>query len=201
MTEVCRQVVSSMHAPFAQEVQSFRKLLVPQDGNSRYRVSNGNSRGRLMMIGIGQLVVRGRLSVQPRTCERASSPWWLFGASTGQEAPARDGAHRRPRAYGNGRSREQSLRLFGNCRQVKLHPAIPLVLEDMANQIVDMQTLHHQNDDACLLVVEPGRESRLEPADDGLPSYLPHGVFRFKRVIDDDVGATIPVRVPPTEVA
>jgi hypothetical protein len=81
------------------------------------------------------------------------------------------------------------LPLLGNCRQIEMYPAAAFVLEDMADQIVDMQTLHHQDDHARLLVVESGRESRLVPADDGLPGYFRHGVFGLKWIIDDDVGA------------
>lgn len=81
------------------------------------------------------------------------------------------------------------LRLFGDGGQIEMRPVFALVLQDVSDQIIDMQPLHHQDDDALLLIVEASGEGGFEPADDSVSSCLRHGVFRLERIIDNDVGA------------
>lgn len=81
------------------------------------------------------------------------------------------------------------LRLFGDGGQIEMRPVFALVLQDVSDQIIDMQPLHHQDDDALLLIVEASGEGGFEPADDSVSSCLRHGVFRLERIIDNDVCA------------
>jgi hypothetical protein len=60
------------------------------------------------------------------------------------------------------------------------------LLEDMADEVVLMQTLHDDDDRALGLVIEARIERSVKPFIGGDASALRHGVTGFQRIVDDD---------------
>src|SRR5215813_12884421 len=82
----------------------------------------------------------------------------------------------------------------GDRRQVQVYPPI-LGFEQMADEVVDVQALHHDHDRAGALVVEPGQQRVAEPVDRETASSGFWGSSITMR------SPPRPVRLPPTEVA
>ena len=80
--------------------------------------------------------------------------------------------------------------IIGACRlrhrgQVQyLKPGV--VFQEIANEVVDMDPLHHEHNARSLLVVRPGHQGRTIPLDNALAGRFGVGVARLERVIDDE---------------
>ncbi len=66
----------------------------------------------------------------------------------------------------------------------------------MADEIVDVDALHHDDDHVVLLAVEPRVKCAIEPLLDGFAPDLGHRVRRLDRIADNDE-----VAAPPGERA
>ena len=75
--------------------------------------------------------------------------------------------------------------------QVEMNPA-GVFLQHMADQVVDMDALHHDDDHVVLLAVEPGIKRAVEPLFDGFTFDFGHGVGWFDRIVDDHEVAAAP---------
>jgi hypothetical protein len=78
---------------------------------------------------------------------------------------------------------------LGDCRQVQVDPAP--ALENMASEVIDVQTLHDEDDGAAALVIQARNHGLVQPASTPVANRLRHGVGRLQRIVDDDdFGAT-----------
>src|ERR1700674_5334124 len=80
--------------------------------------------------------------------------------------------------------------LLGNCREGHDVPA--LLLEYMAHEIILVKSLHNQNNDIALLVVEPTDQGVVVPLIREATLSLGQGLFRLQRIINDDHVAPSP---------
>ncbi len=68
----------------------------------------------------------------------------------------------------------------------------PLRTERTADEIVDVDALHHDDDHVVLLAVEPRVKCAIEPLLDGFAPDLGHRVRRLDRIADNDEVAAAP---------
>src|SRR5262249_9787010 len=81
------------------------------------------------------------------------------------------------------------LGLLSDSRQVEVYPVFPLILQEMPDQIIDVQSLLYDDDYPSPLVVEPGGEGGPKPANSRLARRLRHSILGFQWIIDNDVGS------------
>ena len=77
-----------------------------------------------------------------------------------------------------------ALRSLGDGRQIQMHPF--LLIEDMADQVIDVETLHDDDDDVVDLAVQPRVQRTVVPLLVRLPLGLGEGVGGLQWVVDDD---------------
>jgi len=90
--------------------------------------------------------------------------------------------------------------LLSDCGERQNFPVLTTV-KNMANQVILMQPLHHNDDDAIFLAVEATRQSVVVPVVNRCPACLRERILRLEWVINDQTSPPRPVRTPPTEVA
>src|SRR5262249_60528234 len=77
-----------------------------------------------------------------------------------------------------------NLRRVCDSRQVEMVPAA--LLEPNADEIVHMQSLHHDDNDVFALQVEAREQRVLEPLNSRFARRLRHGLFRIHRIVKNE---------------
>src|SRR5262249_31938578 len=88
----------------------------------------------------------------------------------------------------------KGLLLFGDCRNVEVYPSA--FLQQRSCKIVDMETLHQQDDCTFLFVIKTRHKCRLKPACRSGSGNLGHDVLRLLWIVDDEQIAS-----PPSQTA
>ena len=79
--------------------------------------------------------------------------------------------------------------------QAEMLPAAPV--QDMAGEVLHVQALHHNDDDAGFLIVQAGDEGLIEPVVGSGAVGLGEGLRGIQGVVHDEVIAALACRGPP----
>ena len=78
------------------------------------------------------------------------------------------------------RPERDRLRSVGDRRQIEMHP-VRVLFQHVADQVVDMDTPHKDNDHVVFLAIQSGIERSVEQILDGFAAYIRHGIGRLDR--------------------
>src|SRR5438067_4612344 len=92
-------------------------------------------------------------------------------------------------------TQKNALLRLSNGWQVQMRPAS--LIEKMGDEVVDVQSLHHDDDCVLDLIVEPGEQSVAIPLHLIIACQIGIGVLRLERIVqDDEISAAAGERAP-----